>query len=590
MTKFNFLLQDLSDLVCAISLGCYGLKIESTIEKELAHAKTIVTALNNINQNTLSLLSLVHRQDLIDAIKIHGLRYNKEYKKHDLLKDDSLVFELCLNQLLEKLSSIADKNNLELDSTEIDFLSAIFYKILKKIQIFFANQHQNKETLDFIHALSVVHRIKNVNHINFEEQIILVDLLLIVKELWNVEYYKYKIAKIEIPKILREFYSNPSNILQIDIDDFNTEKIFNLVIDVLSLPENSVLIYLQDEQILSLYDKLKDYQGSAAGTIFDLLQKIYTEAQFRYSYNRLSDIGYKLLSRFQNFDAINHQIESLEFHILEAHLFKKSNFTKEVLVNITKHSDNIRALSLNKDQDLHKIFNHINRKLDNQSKGIDGSIAMLSSLKNSLNKFLPPHIKKRYLELDKFNIKFLKQKYCNLFANIVSVLENTDDGNKFLKNILTQRLASDYYLPHLSNSIGKLRLYSTNRKKVITLLSELNFLDIFSPGNFNNISSFNFRNTDKTNELKTPIEYIKLLIEDICLHVNAFQLETLYKSVSCNAILTETQSLLIDCIKTQIKQRMTVRKLLYSMISGRKKEYDKLRSLKRISNESTIAP
>jgi len=40
--------------------------------------------------------------------------------------------------------------------------------------------------------------------------------------------------------------------------------------------------------------------------------------------------------------------------------------------------------------------------------------------------------------------------------------------------------------------------------------------------------------------------------------------------------------LLIDSIKIQIKQRMTVRKLLYSIVSGKKKEYDKLKLLKKI--------
>jgi hypothetical protein len=79
------------------------------------------------------------------------------------------------------------------------------------------------------------------------------------------------------------------------------------------------------------------------------------------------------------------------------------------------------------------------------------------------------------------------------------------------------------------------------------------------------------------------------LIDNICVNINAFQLETLYKSVAYNTKLTAMQLLLIDSIKIQIKQRMTVRKLLYSIVSGKKKEYDKLKLLKKISSASRIA-
>ena len=122
----------------------------------------------------------------------------------------------------------------------------------------------------------------------------------------------------------------------------------------------------------------------------------------------------------------------------------------------------------------------------------------------------------------------------------------------------------------------------------MSLLSELNFLTIFSPGNFNNITSFDFRKSEKIIALISPVEYVKSLIDSICLNINAFQQETLYKSVAYNIKLTTAQVLLIDSIKIQIKQRMTVRKLLYSIVSGKKKEYDKLKLLKKIYAESQM--
>jgi len=580
MTQFTSLSYSISKLVHETSIRCYNLEIDSSIKKELACAKAILMALNDSNE-ILSLLSTLHRQDLSDSVITHGKRYLKEYEKYPELKDDYLVFQNSLDGVIEKIS-IADKNNIALENSEIDLLSERFYVIVKKIQVFFANQSQNKDSLEFIHALSIVYKIEDIP---LQEQIILADLLVLIKELWSMEY---KDARFKGVNILNRFYLNPALLLQIDGDGLDTGEIFNVIISKLTLAENSVLLYLQDAQILSLYDRLKNHEAYMLN-MFGLLEKIHTEAQFRYSYNRLSDTGYQLLSRFQSFDAINHQIENLEFSILEAYLFKKSNFTKEILVSIAKHSHNIKALSINKDENFLKILGHIDKKLSNQSKGGDGSLAMLSSLKSSLNKLLPSHVKKRYSELDDFHNIALQKKYSNLFLNIISIFEGTENANKFLQNILTHRLASDYYLPHLSNSIEKLRIQALDRKKVVSLLSELNFLTIFSPGNFNNITSFNFRKSGKVIELKTPVEYIKSLIDNICVNINAFQLETLYKSVAYNTKLTAMQLLLMDSIKIQIKQRMTVRKLLYSIVSGKKKEYDKLKLLKKISSSSRIA-
>jgi hypothetical protein len=577
MTQFTSLSYSISKFIHEISIRCYNLELDSAIKKELSCAKTILIALNSSN-DILALLSTMHRQDLSDTIITHGKRYLEEYKKYPELEDETLIFQNSLDEFVKKISVI-DKNKFIPETSEINILSENFYTILKKIQIFFSNQSQNKNSLEFIHALSIVYKIGDRP---FQEHIVLTELLLLIKELWNIEYVANKFKEAII---VNRFYLNPIQLLQIDEDDLDIEKIFSLTIDKLTSKENSVLLHLEDEKILSLYDRLKNYEGYKI-TIFSLLEKIHEEAQFRYSYHRLSDTGYQLLSRFQSFDAMKHQIENLEFSILEAYLFKKSNFTKEILVNIAKHSHNIKALCLNKNENFLKIISHIGKKLNNQSEGKDGSLAMLYSLKNGLNNLLPSYVKKRYSELDKFHNIALQKRYSNVFMNIISIFEDTDNSNKFLQNILTYRLASDYYLPHLSNSIDKLRTQAIERKKVISLLSDLDFIIIFSPGNFNHLDSFNFIKNDKIVELKTPIEYVKSLIDNMCININAFQLYTLYRAVSCLPKLTPSQIMLIDSIKTQIKQRMTIRKLLYSMFSGKKKEYDKLKILKKIFAES----
>jgi len=577
MTQFTSLSYSISKFIHEISIRCYNLELDSAIKKELSCAKTILIALNSSN-DILALLSTMHRQDLSDTIITHGKRYLEEYKKYPELEDEALIFQNSLDEFVKKISVI-DKNKFIPETLEINILSENFYTILKKIQIFFSNQSQNKNSLEFIHALSIVYKIGDRP---FQEHIVLTELLLLIKELWNIEYVANKFKEAII---VNRFYLNPIQLLQIDEDDLDIEKIFSLTIDKLTSKEKSVLLYLEDEKILSLYDRLKNYEGYKI-TIFSLLERIHEESQFRYSYHRLSDTGYQLLSRFQSFDAMSHQIENLEFSILEAYLFKKSNFTKEILVNIAKHSHNIKALCLNKNENFLKIISHIGKKLNNQSEGKDGSLAMLHSLKNGLNNLLPSYVKKRYSELDKFHTIALQKRYSNVFINIISIFEDTDNSNKFLQDILTYRLASDYYLPHLSNSIDKLRTQAIERKKVISLLSDLEFTIIFSPGNFNHLDSFNFIKSNKIVELKTPIEYVKSLIDNMCVNINAFQLHTLYKAVACLPKLTPHQIMLIDSIKTQIKQRTTIRKLLYSMFSGKKKEYDKLKILKKIFAES----
>ena len=578
MMQLSTLMHKISKLVNETSFRCYNLEIDSSAERELFCAKAIVMALNN-SDDILSLLSKPHRQDLMDSLTTHGKRYLKRYSKYPELKDEALIFQNSLDGAVKKIST-ADKNKIALQNLEIDLLSEQLYKILQKIQLFFSSQSQNKNSLEFIHALSIVYKIGSIS---LQEQIILTNLLIFAKELW---YTEYKIANFKEVNILSRFYLAPTQILQINADDLDAEAIFNVIIQKLTSTENSVLTHLPDEHILSLYDRLKNHEESV--TVFELLKKIHKEAWFRYSYNKLDDTKYQLLSRFQNFDAISHQIENLSFNVLEAYLFKKPNFTKEILVSIAKHSHNIKALSINKNKNLIKTLNHIDKKLKNQSKGADGSVAMLSNVKISLNKPLPSKVKKHYSELDKFHNTTLQKKYSDLFLNIVSIFEDRESSKEFLQNILTYRLASDYHLPRLSNSINKLRSQALDRKKVVYLLSELNFLTIFSPGNFNNITSFDFRKSEKIIALISPVEYVKSLIDSICLNINAFQLETLYKSVAYNIKLTTAQVLLIDSIKIQIKQRMTVSKLLYSIVSGKKKEYNKLKLLKKIYAESQM--
>src|SRR5262249_32764108 len=125
---------------------------------------------------------------------------------------------------------------------------------------------------------------------------------------------------------------------------------------------HDILQHLSDEKLITLYDRLKNFEPQTP-PLLSMLHKIHHEAQFRYSYNRLSDSGYELLKRFQSYDAISHQIENSEFSIVETFLLRRANFEHEALMLIAKHAENLKAVGAAKLSNLSSIINHISASL-----------------------------------------------------------------------------------------------------------------------------------------------------------------------------------------------------------------------------------
>jgi hypothetical protein len=564
MSNYSQTIQKLAGCLNDLCMGYIESLSTEPHAQESAFACRIVSILDR-NKDLLHLISKMHRRDLVDSLVTHSDKYAKFMESHAIDPGEITAFKNSITSLTH-IPDDADIANSELQDTERDAISELAYKMVKKSQIIFAEQSHNKESLYSLLALAVA---SNLSNLSLKDQSSLFDQLLLIKEVWSLNP-SVKLTP-EHPKF--KFFLNPYQALELEATD-DLHQTFASIISYLA-KKNDVLEDLTDENLIVLYDRLKNYDWNS-DSLPILLSYVHTEAQFRYSYNRLTDSGYELLKRFQSFDAIAHQIENLEFCIMESYLLRRQLFADEMLSLIARHLDNIRALNITKNEHLTSMLNKISSSLLKKvSNNSEAGKAMLSSIKSKLDRTLEPHVKKRYSELDQYALKFLQQKYFDLFENITNLIEEKDEYKTYLNEVFVSKLASDYYLPNWSNSIERLRIVAKDRKKVKAELLKLNFIEMYQPQYLNKITSLNFRRGISETDLKSFTNYISGVIREIVLSCTAFQLEVLYKPL-LSGKLSKTQALLKDEIISQIHQRTSIKQMLYSILVGRKKEYDKL--------------
>lgn len=577
MSNYSKIMQKLASALNGLGMSYVESLTTEPSSQEIVLACKIVDILDR-NKDLLNLISKMHRMDLSDSLITHRDKYIKLMESHNIDQDKITAFKNSINSLTSNFDNI-DVTNLNLEDAERDALSELAYKMVKKSQIVFAEQSHNKES---IHSFIALAAASNLSNLSLKDQSSLFDQLLLIKELW----FPSKLTKLtsEHPKF--KFFLNPYQALELEATD-DLDQTFATIISYFT-KKNNILEYLSDKNLITLYDRLKNYDWNS-DSLPTLLREIHIEAQFRYSYNRLTDSGYELLKRFQSFDAIAHQIENLEFGLMESYLLRKQSFLDEMLNVVSKHLDNIRALNITKNEDLGSMLNIINSALLKKvSSGKETGTAILSSIKSRLNKSLEPHIIKRYSELDHYAIRFLQQRYIDLFKNISSLIEEKNEYKLYLNDVFISKLAGEYYLPNCSNSIEKLRTVAKDRKKIKAKLLKLNFVEMYQPQYLNKVTSFNFRRGISETDLKSFNDYTAAIIREIVLSCTAFQLESLYKPLLTGKLF-DAQILLKNEIISQIHQRTSIKQMLYSILVGRKKEYDKLtnigRSIKTLSPE-----
>ena len=506
-------------------------------------------------------------QDLKDSLLTHITRHINNWKQHE--QSSSLIDDFNItNQKLIKKTDVKINQQQEqlLNYEEIILREAIIDFLQNNISLF-KEQNYNQKAINKLLSLTIT---LNVNYESLKFKLQLADNLSFYKELWQLEFDNINNFLIEL------YGSNFEKIKQINIE--NTEnglaKIGEYFIN------NNILQQISDENIINIYDRNKnsDFENVAINPI---LQDIHYEAQFRYSYNRLSDSGYELLKRFQSYDTILHQIENSEFALVETFLLRNENFNHEILMAIAKHSDNIKAVGGARNSSLSRIINHVSAGLEQHGRIHDSrSHTNIASIRAKLASSLEPQILKRYIELDKFTVNRLKNKYINLYENIKILGEGKTDNKSFLNQIIIRRLAQDYYVANMSNSMSRLRAMSLERTQIIKDLSNINFASLFGSEKTNNFTTLNFRKQIINSNIKNSEEYIDNIIGIIVKNCSASQLEELYKPI-INKKLSQIEQKIKYQIKAEIKARTSLSKIIYSLFAGKKNEYRKLWQLKQ---------
>lgn len=570
MSSYNDIIFELKDFAHNLNIGYI-----SSFSKEnqtfcaATFANNIIKSLYE-KKHLLAYLSKMHCKDLEDCLRTHVNKYTKDFENSKNRQKDIKSFHSKINEIIDFLSN--PKINSPLANQELDLVRERLYKILKNAQLLFAEQLHNAQAKDSMQALSIAF---NFHILEYEEQNALYESLLQIKELWEID--KVEVADSESVKY--KFQDDPMSMLILhEMDD--KESTFEKIV-VLLTGKFSTLPILSDEQIIRLYDRLKNLEWKYP-SIPLLLNRIHDEAQFRYSYNRLTDSGYELLNRFQSFDALMHQVDNLEFSIIESYFINRSHFIKDTLTSLFKHIDNLKGLALVKDNNLVEILKKMEAKIKHISASKqDSAPNILKSLQEKLTKPLDSNIQKRYVNLDKFAKLTIQNKYIDLFEKLDLIIEKKEGYIDFFQELFVKKLSKDFYLPNLSNSIDKLRKMAMYRIEVSRLLSQLNLADIFiEKGVTNKIKSLDFKHVSLDSDIKSSADYVNRLITEIVSKCTASQLEILYKHLIENKNLTQTQINLKEEIYNQLNYRTSLGKMIFSILKGEKKEYNQLKSIK----------
>jgi len=576
--SYSKIMLELSEYARELSLGYIDSWGSEETKREAVFAQRIISTFSKY-RNYLALMSKMHRRDLEDCLQTHKNKYINLFEINDIEKSDIATY---ISQIKEIISSIKiHAQEEELERTELDIVSQLVYKITHNAQVLFAQQSHNQLAQDAILALAIVSQIRLLD---LDNQSKLLDRLLLVKEIWNVE------NSVEGAKdsVKYNFYHNLTTILDTNSLD-NVEIAFEQITSFF-VKKSSILEQFTDFQLIHLYDRLKNSQ-QANQLNTELLDMIHTESQYRYSYNRLGDSGYDLLSRFQNFDALMHQVEGFEFAIIESYLLHNTNFLSQFLQLIFKQADNIRGFGLTKNVNLLAIIKKMDTKIHHLSGQEQQTMkSLLSSFRGKLGNTLESHIQKRFAELDKYTTNSVTTRYVILLENMSNLFEDNALGRKFLREGFVGKLVSAFYFPNLSNSVDKIRKMAQEKKEVRVQLLELNLADIFiNPGVLNKITSLDFKKVALNQEVKSATDFVHALVKNIISACSVFQLEILYKPLLSIEDLTPLQGYLRAEVAKEVHQRTSVVKMMYSILSGGKKEYDRLGRIKKKAQEEKLS-
>ncbi|MFP3034689.1 MAG: hypothetical protein ACEY3C_04010 [Candidatus Tisiphia sp.] len=561
---------------CFVSLSSeciVSCKYPSTLKRSL-RSFNIIKILQQ-NSDLLDYLSLDSQKNLLSVLEHYEPLSIETLKQQKYQMEEVTNFVTSLNQLVDCLKSSSTLHHEE-NNKALKPVMDLARNFVQHCCILITEDVKNQDVINNLQATAIV---LNLDNLSLEQQNLLLDQLLFIKELWQIDS-TIDIKKESVPLL---FHAN----ILLTLKEENTvdyecifKKITNFLID-----DHNVLMELTNAKLICLYNRLKDLCIKSQ-TINHILLRIHDESKFRKSFSKLNNSGYELSVLFENYNAIIHQIENAEFAIIERFLLRQNVFMHEILINITKHIDAIRMLNITEDSDLNYILAQIRKRLTQNIQSGHTISLMISSIESKFSAKLEVKNIKRYASLDSFTKNALKTRYQLLFKNITSLLKKELNYAEFVQQVITCRIAADYKINSNVTSVRTLRLIEQERLEVKKQLCEINFVETFSDKYLNKTSSLSFKKHVRRTSITTPAGYVTVIIRILLTNFSVEQLQLLSQFLM-NGNLTTIRTIVQQELVVQVKKRTTISKVIYYVFTRKKNELTMLNNIKRILNEYT---
>ncbi|MDD9334864.1 MAG: hypothetical protein PV347_02295 [Rickettsiaceae bacterium] len=565
---------------CFVSLSSeciVSCKYPSTLKRSL-RTFNIIKILQQ-NSDLLDYLSLDSQKNLLSVLEHYGPLSIETLKQQKYQMEEVTKFVTSLNQLVDCLKSSSTLHHEE-NNKALKPVMDLARNFVQHCCILITEDVKNQDVINNLQATAIV---LNLDNLSLEQQNLLLDQLLLIKELWQIDS-TIDIKKESVPLL---FHANilltlkEENTVENTVDyGYILKKITNFLID-----DHNVLMELTNAKLICLYNRLKDLSIKSQ-TINHILLRIHDESKFRKSFSKLNNSGYELSVLFENYNAIIHQIENAEFAIIERFLLRQNVFMHEILINITKHIDAIRMLNITEDSDLNYILAQIRKRLTQNIQSGHTISLMISSIESKFSAKLEVKIIKRYASLDSFTKNALKTRYQLLFKNITSLLKKELNYAEFVQQVITCKIAADYKINSNVTSVKTLRLIEQERLEVKKQLCEINFVEIFSDKYLNKTSSLSFKKHVRRTSITTPSGYVTVIIRILLTNFSVEQLQLLSQFL-INGNLMTIRTIVQQELVMQVKKRTTISKVIYCVFTRKKNELTMLNNIKRILNEYT---
>lgn len=561
---------------CFVSLSSeciVSCKYPSTLKRSL-RTFNIIKILQQ-NSDLLDYLSLDSQKNLLSVLEHYGPLSIETLKQQKYQMEEVTNFVTSLNQLVDCLKSSSTLHHEE-NNKALKSVMDLARNFVQHCCILITEDVKNQDVINNLQATAIV---LNLDNLSLEQQNLLLDQLLLIKELWQIDS-TIDIKKESVPLL---FHAN----ILLTLKEENTvdytyilKKITNFLID-----DHNVLMELTNAKLICLYNRLKDLSIKSQ-TINHILLRIHDESKFRKSFSKLNNSEYELSVLFENYNAIIHQIENAEFAIIERFLLQQNVFMHEILINITKHIDAIRMLNITEDSDLNYILAQIRKRLTQNIQSGHTISLMISSIESKFSAKLEVKIIKRYASLDSFTKNALKTRYQLLFKNITSLLKKELNYAEFVQQVIICKIAADYKINSNVTSVKTLRLIEQERLEVKKQLCEINFVEIFSDKYLNKTSSLSFKKHVRRTSITTPSGYVTVIIRILLTNFSVEQLQLLSQFLINDNLMT-IRTIVQQELVMQVKKRTTISKVIYCIFTRKKNELTMLNNIKRILNEYT---